>query len=418
MTHPSDTQLAALYGAGALDAQKRRYGALAEEYAARFYPARSLRFFSAPGRTELGGNHTDHNRGRVLAAAVTRDTIAAAEPRADSLVRMHSSAFPQLFEVDLRSLGPHAGEAGTSSALIRGVAEGLEREGFAAGGFNAVVAGDVPVGSGLSSSASFEVLVGGIFSALYNGGGVDPVTLAKIGQYAENVHFGKPCGLMDQLASAAGGVLAIDFRDPASPEVETIPFDFSRTGYTLAVVDTGGSHANLTPAYASIPADMKRVAALFGKTALREVGEEAFRAGMGPARAAAGDRAVLRALHFFAENRRVARMAAALVAGDFDAYLGLVAESGASSSAMLQNTAAPGDGREQPAALAIGVSNDFFRRRGRGVSRIHGGGFAGTIQAYIPGDCVEAYARLMEGLFGPGCVRPLAIRSGGVMAVV
>ncbi|MBN2243309.1 MAG: galactokinase, partial [Acidobacteria bacterium] len=302
MTVP-DNRLVELYGIGDLDRQRRRYRDLLRECSERFGSPASPRCVSAPGRTELGGNHTDHNHGRVLCAAVSRDAVAAVQPRSDSRVRLKSSAYDKECEVDLSSLDPREEEKGTTEALIRGVAAGFRKNGFHIGGFDAVVYSDVAIGSGLSSSANFEVLIGGIFNALCNAGGIEPVTLAKIGQFAENAYFGKPCGLMDQLASAVGGVLAIDFKEAENPRIEKVPVDFSQTGYVLAVVDTGGSHADLTPAYASIPNEMKRVASLFGENTLRGVAEEALRANLPGVRKNAGDRAALRALHFFAENR-------------------------------------------------------------------------------------------------------------------
>lgn len=411
-----DERLIELYGADSLGGQKQRSRDLVQEYSERFGEPSSPRFLSAPGRTELGGNHTDHNHGKVLCAAVGNDSVAVAEPRSDNRIRLKSSACAQPCDIDLSSLACRNEETGTTDALIRGVAAGLKERGFRIGGYNAIVYSNVAVGSGLSSSASFEILIGGVFNALYNENAIDPAALAGIGQYAENVYFGKPCGLMDQLACAVGGVLAIDFRDNENPVIEKIPVDFSRTGYVLAVVDTGGSHADLTQAYAFIPNEMKQVATLFGKNTLREVGEEVFYADIPKVRAEAGDRPVLRALHFFAENRRVSRMVEALKSGEFDAYLGLVAESGASSGSMLQNTVPPGEaGTDQPAALAIGVSNDFFRVRGRGVSRIHGGGFAGTIQAYIHRDDLKDYLQLMKELFGERAVQTLTVRMQGVV---
>ena len=413
-----DSLLIDLYGADGLDGQRHRYRDLIREYSERFGSPPSLQFVSAPGRTELGGNHTDHNNGRVLCAAVSRDAVAAFEPRSDDLVKLKSSAFPQTYEIDLSDLDPKKEEKGTTDALIRGVAAGLGKRGFKTGGFNAQIHSNIGIGSGLSSSASFEVLIGGIFNTLFNENRIDPVMLAKIGQYAENVHFGKPCGLMDQLASAIGGVLAIDFEDNENPVVETVPMDFSQTDYILAVVDTGGSHADLTEAYASIPSEMRKVASLFGKNTLREVGEETFRANISGIRTKAGDRAVLRALHFFSENRRVVRMVQALRSKDFDSYLHLVAESGASSNSLLQNIVPPDSaGNDQPAALAIGASNDFFRSRGRGVSRIHGGGFAGTIQAYIHTNDFEDYSHRMTAMFSGDCVQSLTIRTQGVVEI-
>jgi galactokinase len=413
-----DNTLIELYGADALAKQRQRYRDLVREFSERFGKPQSLRCVSAPGRSELGGNHTDHNHGKVLCAAVTRDSIAVVEPRSDNKVKLKSSAFPQLYDMDLSELDPKNAEKGTTEGLIRGVAAGLKKTGFQICGFNAVVYSDIAIGSGLSSSASFEVLIGGIFNTLSNRSAIDQVTLAKIGQYAENEYFAKPCGLMDQLACAIGGVLTIDFKDNENPVIEKVSVDFSQTDYVLAVVDTGGSHADLTPAYSSIPDEMRQVASLFGKYTLREVGEEELHAKIHMVRAKAGDRAVLRALHFFAENRRVAMMVDALKAGEFDDYLRLVAESGASSNSMLQNTVPPGSaGNDQPAALAIGASNDFFRSRGRGVCRIHGGGFVGTIQAYIHKDHFNDYSRLMAELFENDCVQSLAIRMQGVLVI-
>jgi galactokinase len=385
----TDNRLIELYGINDLARQQQRYRNLIREFNEYFETPQSFHFVSAP----VG-------------------------PRSDNLAILKSSAFPRLFKIDLSELDPRSDEKGTSEALIRGVAAGFKKRGCVAGGFNAVLHSDVFSGSGLSSSASFEVLVGGILNTLYNKNRIDPVTLAKIGQYAENVYFDKPCGLMDQLACAAGGVLAIDFEDNENPVVEKIPTDFTQSNYILAVVDTDASHADLTRAYASIPIDMKQVASLFGKNTLREVGEESFHENIGMVRSKAGDRAVLRALHFFAENHRVVMMADALKAGNFEIYLRLVAESGASSCSMLQNTIPPGDfGKDQPAALAIGVSNDFFRSRGHGVARIHGGGFAGTIQAYIHKDQFEDYSRLMKKMFGDDCVLSLIIRMRGLSAI-
>jgi galactokinase len=414
----ADNTLIELYGIDALEKQKKRYQDLAGEFSGKLGKSESLQVVSVPGRTELGGNHTDHNHGKVLCASVTQDTIAAVEPRSDNLIKLKSSAFPNLFEIDISEIDPRDEEKETTQALIRGVAAGFKSKGFSTGGFDAVVHSHVFIGSGLSSSASFEVLIGGIFNTLYNGSHIDPIMLAKIGQYAENVFFDKPCGLMDQLACAVGGVLAIDFKDNENPVVEEIPVDLTQTDYVLVVVDVGASHADLTSAYASVPMEMKQVASLFGKNTLREVDEEEFRENIRMVRSESGDRAILRALHFFAENQRVLKMTQALKSGEFDTYLRLVAESGASSSSMLQNTIPLGDsGQDQPAALAIGASNDFFQSRGCGVARIHGGGFAGTIQAYVHKDHFEDYSRLMKGLFGDECMLSLRPRMHGVTVI-
>ena len=414
----SDQSLIALYGADELETQRKRYRLLRNEFLKYFGDSEPLMYVSVPGRTELAGNHTDHNHGKVLCAAVSQDTIAVVCPRSDNLVKLKSSAFSDLFELDLSQLAPREYEKETTESLIRGVAAGFRSRGFDIGGFNAVVHSDVAIGSGLSSSASFEVLIGGIINVLYNGSRIDPITLAQIGQDAENVYFGKPCGLMDQLACAVGGVMSIDFMDNENPVVDSITVDFTQTDFVLAVVYVGASHADLTTAYASVPAEMKQVASLFEKNTLRELDEEVFRKNITMVRSKAGDRAVLRALHFYTENRRVSSMVEALKAGNFDAYLKLSAESGASSSSILQNTIPPGNlSDNQPAALAIGASIVFFELRGCGVARIHGGGFAGTIQAYVHKDHFDEYSELMRELFGDNCIVPIRIRMAGISVI-
>lgn len=406
-----------LYGPAVQQEQMQRYHSLAVECEKLFGKADEKYFVSSPGRTELGGNHTDHNHGRVLCAAVSQDLVALVEARQDNLVKLNSSAFDELFVVDLAELSPQKDESGTTNALIRGVAAGFRKKGFETGGFNAVVHSNVFIGSGLSSSASFEVLIGGIFNTLYNEGQIDSVTLAKIGQYAENEFFDKPCGLMDQLGCAVGGVLAVDFEDNENPVVEKLDVDFGEMDYTLAVIDTGGSHANLTPAYASIPYEMKQVAALFQKSNLREVAESLFKNHLPEVKKRCGDRALLRSLHFFAETRRVEQMVETLKTGNFQCYLQLVAQSGASSSTVLQNTIPPGNaGDDQPAALAIGLSNGFFQSKGRGVARIHGGGFAGTIQVYVHKEDLNEYRAYMEQIFGKDSFSELHVRSEGIVS--
>lgn len=403
--------LARLYGADDVRRQTGRWADLAAS-AAGFLQG-PVRAFSAPGRTELGGNHTDHNRGRVLAAAIRQDSIALAAPRPEGRVRIRSRGYPEI-AVDLADLAPRPAEAGTPAALVRGVAEYLSRAGVAVGGFDAASESEVLPGSGLSSSASFEVLVGAMLSAAAGGAPADPVLLAKAGQYAENRHFGKPCGLMDQAAAAVGGAVGIDFADPERPVVRRAVFDIDAAGYALAVVDSGGSHANLTPDYAAIPAEMKLVAAALGAAELRGVGEAAFRAELPRLRGAVGDRAVLRALHFFAEDRRAGEQFAALERGDLEAFLALVRESGRSSLSRLQNiNPSVGGGREQGVGLALALSEDFLA--GGGACRVHGGGFAGTIQAWVPEQRFESYKATMEAVFGPGRVCRLSIRPDGVI---
>ncbi|MFH0882482.1 MAG: galactokinase family protein [bacterium] len=410
--------LNSLYDAGSISIQEARYRSLSDRLRKHTGLTDPVLFVSSPGRTELGGNHTDHNRGCVLCASVQHDMVAAVQPRSDNKIELHSDGFEDRFEIGLDFLERVSEEEGTTQALIRGVAGELAARGHKIGGFSAFVNSTVPVGSGLSSSASFEVLVGGIINELYNVGSISPVVLAQVGQRAENEYFGKPCGLMDQLACAVGGVLSIDFEDTANPVIHRIEVDFSGREFALVVVYTGGSHADLTDAYASIPKEMKAAAAVFDKEVLREVDETRLPDHLMQLRETVGDRATLRTLHFFAENRRVAQMQKALENDDFSAFLQLVRASGFSSLGVLQNIIPPAsDGREQPMALALGASNLFFERTGRGGSRISGGGFAGTIQTYVHREDFAEYVKLMESLFGKDCVQRLTIRPFGVAPV-
>jgi galactokinase len=440
---------APLYGQdGAKDAA-RRYAGLVEgvlEFAARpaqgaagfsrdapvrDFPetAGELRLFSAPGRTELGGNHTDHNQGKVLAASIQLDQAAVAAPRKDGIVVFRSAGYPDVV-VDLQDRGasgelaPVPEEKETTEALIRGIAAEFERRGTAVRGFTANAASRVFPGSGLSSSAAVEVLIGSIFDNLYGGGKRSALELARIGQKAENVFFGKPSGLEDQAACAFGGAVAIDFLDPGAPQVAGIAFDPVSAGYALCVVNTGGSHADLTEDYAGIPREMKALAQFFGKTVLRELDWETVLPRAGEIRTALGDRALLRARHFFYENLRVDAMLEVLrktasaadpreKQGYFSRFLTLVNESGDSSWELLQNVFAPRKPREQGIALALTLTRDFIA--GNGACRVHGGGFAGTIQAYIPLNAVPAYRDIMEAVFGPGAVTELRIRSAGAV---
>jgi galactokinase len=417
---PAREALTELYGAEA-EKQARRYLALAE--ALREAPGPEFRFYSAPGRTELGGNHTDHNRGRVLCAAVDLDSIACVAPRDDGLVSLVSEGYPDPIRVDLSSLEPVPAEGGSTAALVRGVAKGLSDKlgsrsaGTGRGrlrGFRARVSSRVMQGSGLSSSAAFEVLVGTIMADLAEAA-ISPVEIAKIGQFAENEYFGKPCGLMDQTASAVGGVVSIDFADPSVPAVKRVEYDFASKGYDLVVVNTGGSHADLTPDYAAIPTEMKSVAKLLGGTYLREIDPDLLIARGPEIRAACGDRAFLRALHFVAENGRVGLMVEALEADDLDAYLRLAKESGRSSWELLQNLYPGSAPREQGLPVALALTEGYLG--GEGAGRVTGGGFAGTIQAYIPHERRAEYTRLMERYFGPGSVIPVSLRAKGATRV-
>ena len=380
-----------------------------------------VRLFSAPGRTELCGNHTDHNGGRVLAAAVQLDMVAAVAERNDRRVFLRSGGFPDTV-VDLADLSPMPEERGTTGALVRGIAAGFTTRGVRVAGFAANILSDVPQGSGLSSSAALEVLVARIFDGLYNGGRFSALELARIGRDAENDFFGKPCGLMDQVACAFGGAVAVDFADPDAPSVRKIAFDPFAAGFALCVVDTGGSHADLTDDYASIPLEMRAVARFLGGDLLGDLDLSQVLSDAAGIRKALGDRALLRAIHFFSENRRVAEMALLLEGnpgpGSMDRFLDLVNESGDSSWELLQNMYSPGNHGEQGLSLALAVSREFFRRNGiRAACRVHGGGFAGTVQAYVPLAALDGYLARMEALFGPGALRVLRVRRAGAVEI-
>ncbi len=394
----------------ALARARKRACRVAEGLETAFSPAGEPSLFSGPGRTEIGGNHTDHQHGRVLCASVDLDMLACAAPNGTNTVRVQSEGYGPL-TVSLDRLEPREAEKNTSAALVRGVAGGIRARGFTLSGFDAYVTSTVLSGSGLSSSAAYEILVGNIFNTFCCGGALDPIELAKVGQYAENVHFGKPCGLMDQMGASVGGAVAIDFFDPANPAVERADYDFSRSGHALCIIDTGSCHADLTGDYAAIPAEMGAVAARFGKRVLREVDEAAFYAALPDLRKTCGDRAVLRAMHFFADDRRAAQEAEALKGGDFARFLSLVNESGRSSSVLLQNTWAGGDAREQAVPLALEVGRTLLG--GAGAIRVHGGGFAGTVQAFVPEAGLEAFRAGMERVFGPGACHVLRIRPQG-----
>ena len=376
----------------------------------RFGPGLS-RLFSAPGRTEMGGNHTDHNRGLGLAAAVNADILAAARPTSRPVIRLHSEGFYTDL-IDLDDLSPREKETGHSASLIRGVAAALKARGFEVGGFDAFTTSEVPRGAGVSSSAAFEVLVAGILNGLYNESRVDPLTLAQVAQEAENRHFGKPCGMMDQLTSALGGCISADFQRPHEPVCRRHPADFARWGLRLCLVDTGGSHSDMTGEYAACRLEMLEVARLLGATALREVDPAVFESRLPDLRAKAGDRAVLRTLHYFEENRRVELQREALERDDRALFLRLVASSGRSSQTLLQNIVPSGATREQGTALALALSERLLGADG--AVRIHGGGFAGTVQAYVPLDRLEGYRRRMEAVFGEGCCHELSVRTDGV----
>ena len=394
----------------AVKAQYERYCSLADDFDSVYSPEREVRMFSAPGRTEVGGNHTDHNHGKVLAAGINLDAIAIASKNDENIVRVKSRGY-SMDTVDISDLTVHEEETGHSPALVRGVVKGFENYGYKVGGFDAVTASAVLSGSGLSSSAAYEVLVGTMLNYLYNDGAVDPVTIAKIAQYAENEYFGKPCGLMDQMACSVGSFIGIDFKDPTEPVIEKVDFDFASCGHSLCIVDTKGSHSNLTDEYAAIRIEMENVAHQLGKTVLREVDEEEFEEKLPQLRNAVGDRAVLRAMHFFNDNRRVDREIEALKGGDFEAFKKNVLESGASSYMYNQNVFAPKQPDVQPVSVALAVSEEILR--GKGAWRVHGGGFAGTIQAFVPNELLGEYKRKIEAVFGEGSCYVLSVRPVG-----
>lgn len=405
-----DARFTALYGENRTEEQRSRWGRAIEAFET-LWGERDVRLFSVPGRSEISGNHTDHNCGCVLAAAVDRDIIAVVSENSDDVVRVKSEGF-EPDTVVLRGTRSAQEAPFTSAALIRGICDGLLRRGHAACGFDAYTTSDVMKGSGLSSSAAFEVMIAEIENVLANGSMLQPAELAIIGQYAENEYFGKPSGLMDQTACAVGSFIFIDFEKPAEAKIEKLPFDLQKAGYTLCVTDTGGNHADLNEDYASVPQEMKAVAAAFGRDVLRGLDAETVLSRAATLREKTGDRAILRALHFFNENDRVIRQKAALKDGDIDTFLSLVSESGRSSFMYLQNVYTVKNVREQGLSLALAVSDQLLRGK-KAAFRVHGGGFAGTIQAFVPAEDTEMYRRGMEQVFGKGSCHVLRIRAEG-----
>jgi len=366
------------------------------------------RFFSAPGRVEIGGNHTDHQHGCVLAAAINLDENCSALPNGTDIVNIDNGKYG-FVNVDLHELDVHADEKGTSAALVRGVAAWFREHGYAVGGFDATITSNIPGGSGLSSSAAFEVLIGNVFKGLF-GAEISPLEIAIAGRYAENVYFGKPCGLMDQAASSFGGLSKIDFFDPVNTIVE--PIDADLPGYALCVVATGGDHADLTPQYASIPEEMKTIAGHFKKDFLRDVSPEEFYSEIGRLKHLS-KRAILRAIHFFEDHERVSKQADALRRNDISAFLDLINESGRSSLAYLQNVFNANDPHNQELTLALALSEKLLK--GKGAWRVHGGGFAGTILAFVPDDMKDLYECKMSEVFGDDCCFFLKVRKEGGM---
>ena len=372
------------------------------------------RYFSAPGRTELSGNHTDHQRGRVLAGAVDLDMLAAVRVTGTTQIRILSQGYP-LTLVDLEQLEPQEAEINTTPALVRGVAARFTQLGCKVRGFDAYMESTVLPGSGLSSSAAFEVLIGTVINHLFFDAKISQPEIAMIGQYAENVFFGKPCGLMDQMASAVGGMVTIDFADKENPVIRPVAFDFAACGHALCIIDTRASHADLTDEYAAITRELKAICRHFGKEVLREVPEDDFYAAIPTLRQTCGDRAVMRAIHFYEENARVPLQVAALQQGDFDTYLQLMKESGFSSYTALQNVVPTGSTENQAVAIALALCKRLLG--GKGGYRVHGGGFAGTVQAFVPFDILESFRSGIDGVLGEGACHVLSIRpQGGVEA--
>ena len=396
---PAETASEAARYTAVLDGLEKTFGSHAE-----------AGLYSAPGRTEIGGNHTDHQHGRVLAGSVNIDMIAAAAPNDKNQLRVQSEGY-DLCVIDLNDLEARKEEENTTAALLRGECAAFTQRGAKLAGLDVYISSNVPKGSGVSSSAAFEVLIGVILNDCFMTEKVSPIAIAQIGQWAENVYFGKPCGLMDQTASSVGGVVAIDFADPARPQVEQIPLDFAATGHALCILDSGAGHADLTAEYAAITAELGAVCRCFGKEVLREVPEEAFLADLPRVRVAAGDRAVLRAFHCYAENRRAGAQAQALKDGDFDAFLALVRDSGRSSALYLQNVVPTGQTAHQELLLAIALCERILN--GKGAVRVHGGGFGGTVQAFVPADLLAEFQTRTEAVLGAGSCHVLSIRPAG-----
>ncbi|HCI54413.1 MAG TPA: galactokinase family protein [Bacteroidales bacterium] len=401
-----------LYGndSNELKRHAERYIRLINRFENEFGNGRELDFFTSPGRTEIGGNHTDHNWGRVLAGAVNLDNISVASRNNSNIIRILSEGYPR-FEVNLSSLKPEPSENYTSAALVRGICARFKELGYNIGGFDACIDGGVPKGSGLSSSASFEVLIGAVINKLFNNGKIDPIENALVGQYSENNYFGKPCGLMDQTACAMGGLITIDFENPSKPVVKKVNFDFTSTGFSLVITDTGGTHADLNEEYASIPIDMKAVAAEMGAKVLRQTTLERVIEAAPKIREKVGDRAILRAIHFFGDNQRVVDQVAALERNDFKAFLNMVVDSGYSSFMYNQNIYTVSNVKEQGVSLALALSELVLK--GKGAWRVHGGGFAGTIQAFVPQNLLDKYVSMLEHFFGKGSCHNLFIRHQG-----
>ncbi len=403
-----DKEFTMLYGETKV--AKKRYLDAVDEFEKLYGECENVRMFSAPGRTEIGGNHTDHQHGLVLAGSVNLDVIAIVSANNDNVVRIKSKGY-KMDEIDANDLDAKENERGRACSLIRGVLAAFKNNGYNVGGFDAYTTSNVLKGSGLSSSAAFEVLVSNIVNGLFNDASVDAISIAKYSQFAEREYFGKPCGLLDQMASSVGGFTYADFYDPQEPVVEKINFDLNASNHTLCVVDTGGNHANLTQDYADITLECKAVSNALGVDFLRDADEGKLYQNMALIRKKCGDRAILRAMHVFSENKRVLTQKSALKRGDFNTFFAAVKRSGESSYDLLQNVYSPSNPKEQAISLALALTKQFLN--GRGAYRVHGGGFAGTIQCYIPNRMFDDYKKLIESVFGENACVKLFIRPVG-----
>ena len=399
--------------------QRKRYTVLIDEFEKKYGTNRTVRLYSAPGRTEIGGNHTDHNNGVVLAGSVNLDMVAVVSPNEENVIRVKSLGFDKIDDVDVTNLVPQPREAEHSASLIRGVAKGIVDAGGKVGGFDCYTTSNVLRGSGLSSSAAFEVCIGAILRGEYNNNDMEKfnqVKIAQIGQYAENVFFGKPCGLLDQMASSVGTFVTIDFESTENPKIKKVDFDFSKSGHSLCILDTGGNHSDLTDDYAAVRAEMESVAKAMGKNVLREIEFDDFKKAIPQLVGKVNDRALLRAFHFYKDNKRVETAVSALESGDFEVFKTAITESGRSSFMYNQNVYTPKNPTEQKLSLALCVTEDILA--GKGAFRVHGGGFAGTIQAFVPNEMLAEYKEKTEAIFGKGSCHVLIIRPVGGTRVI
>lgn len=392
--------------------QIERYKKLLENFENTFGEEKNISIISTPGRTELSGNHTDHNGGKVIAASISLDTVIAFA-KSENIISIKSDKYDEIFKVDLNNLFPHENEIGTTNSLIRGIAAEFVNRGFKIGGFNSVLTSNVLQGSGLSSSASVEVTIGSVLNFLYNNNEIPDYVIAQIGQFAENKFFGKPCGLMDQTACAVGGIIKIDFAYNKNPVIHKVNFKLEDFGYKLIVVDTGGTHQNLTDDYAAIPNEMKEVANFFNKEKCSEISLNQFLENVNELRKSVNDRSILRAFHFLTENIRVDEQIKSLKNNDLNQFLNLVKQSGSSSYKFLQNIYSNKNVEEQPISLALAITENFLEEIGEGACRVHGGGFAGTIQVFLPQKNVKDYQKIMEKIFGENSVNIINIRQFG-----